>query len=96
MRIYYDKNLWVIEKEQVIEMDETELWKEKARANIEKWGYQSLKDTSLAMTEELGEMVQAVLQFHHEKGSYKRIGEELDDLAALCYQMKWTLYRGMK
>lgn len=69
------------------------VWLTKADRNIKKWGIQSMKDVCLAMQEELGELTQAILQFHHEGTPIERVSKELDDLAALCYQMILSIQR---
>ena len=76
-------------------------WKDKAIENVDKWGMQDKETIALAMVEELGELTQAILQYNelghdipdtdeHEL-KHQRMLSELDDLAALMYQMKWTL-----
>ena len=80
-------------------------WKWKAMENVDKWGLQNKETLALAMMEELGELTQAILQYNelghdipdadeHEL-KYNRMLNELDDLAALMYQMKWVL-KGIK
>ena len=64
-----------------------EHWVAKAELNIDRWGLQDRETLVLAMQEELGELAQAVLEHEHEDGEYDRIGDELDDLAALCVQL---------
>lgn len=77
-------------------------WKEKANENVKKWGVQTLEVMTLAMMEELGELTQAILQYKYldpledrniedNEIKYNHIIAELDDLAALMYQMKWVL-----
>ena len=80
-------------------------WKQKANDNINKWGIQTLEVMTLAMMEVLGELTQAILQYRHidpfendivlsnedRELKYNHIINELDDLAALMYQMKWVL-----
>ena len=66
-------------------------WAEKAGENIEKWGQQELETLLLATQEELGELTQAVLEARAEGGDPNRAFEELADLAALMYQIHWTL-----
>lgn len=76
-------------------------WSEKAMENIVKWGEQNKETLALAMMEELGELTQAILQYNeleHDipdadeyRFKYQRMVDELDDLAALMYQMKWIL-----
>jgi len=77
-------------------------WKKKANENVEKWGVQTLEIMTLAMMEELGELTQAILQYKYldpfenrnvedDEIKYNHIINELDDLAALMYQMKWVL-----
>ena len=77
-------------------------WKEKANKNVEKWGVQTLEVMTLCMMEELGELTQAILQYKYldpfenknvedDEIKYNHIINELDDLAALMYQMKWVL-----
>jgi NTP pyrophosphatase (non-canonical NTP hydrolase) len=62
-------------------------WQAKAEANTKRWGVQSMETVCLCMTEELGELVQAVLLHRERKGSIERVEEELVDLSALCIQM---------
>ena len=85
-------------------------WEAKAKDNIDKWGVQTLEVMSLAMMEELGELTQAILQFKYSDPfeneieesvedrelKYNHIINELDDLAALMYQMKWVLEPHLK
>lgn len=66
-------------------------WGEKAEANVEEWGFQDIEVLLLAAQEELGELSQAYLETVHEGGDPERVEDELDDLAALCFQMKWAL-----
>ena len=66
-------------------------WTERAQRNMDKWGIQTMKDVALSMTEELGELTQAILQYHHEDGSLERVKEELHDLTPLCYQMLFSI-----
>ena len=77
-------------------------WINKANKNIKKWGVQSLDILLLAMMEELGELTQAFLQYKYidplenkniedDEIKYNHIINELNDLAALIYQMKWVL-----
>lgn len=66
-------------------------WREKATENVDEWGLQSVETLLLAMQEEQGELVQAYLESEHEDGDAGRIAEELDDLAALCIQLRWRL-----
>lgn len=75
-------------------------WEEKAVANIKKWGMQDKETLVLAMTEELGELAQAVLQYNElppdadpdtQEQRYEHIKAELDDLAPLMYQLKAVL-----
>lgn len=66
-------------------------WHEQARENVDEWGLQDLETLLLAMQEELGELAKAHLEATHEGGDPERIQAELDDLAALCYQMQWAV-----
>lgn len=66
-------------------------WREKAEENIEKWGLQDVDTLLLAMQEEQGELSQAYLEAEYEDGDARRIAKELDDLAALCIQLRWRL-----
>ena len=78
-----------------------EEWYNKAKQNIDKWGLQDKETIALAMMEELGELTQAILQYNElshdvpdsseNQLKYERMNNELDDLAALMYQMKWVL-----
>lgn len=67
-------------------------WEVKAEENIEKWGVQTHEELLLAMVEELGELSQAYLEHNYEDGDRDRIKEELDDLAALMFQLDFKLY----
>lgn len=71
--------------------DRAERWHRQARENVEKWDLQDLEMLLLATQEELGELTQAVLEANHEDGDPERIQTELDDLAALMYQLQWSL-----
>lgn len=66
-------------------------WLEKAEENVEEWGLQDVETLLLAMQEEQGELSQAHLEAEHEDGDAARIASELDDLAALCIQLRWRL-----
>lgn len=66
-------------------------WEEKARSNLDRWGVQSVETLLLAMQEEMGELTQAHLEARDEDGDSAAVRDELDDLAALCYQLAWTL-----
>lgn len=69
-------------------------WEQQATENVEKWGLQDLESLLLATQEELGELTQAVLEANHEDGDPERIQGELDDLAALMYQLQRSLNQG--
>ena len=71
--------------------DKSREWAAKAVANVEEWGHQRRETLLLAMLEELGELTQATLEAKHEDGNPAHIQEELDDLAALMYQMQWAM-----
>lgn len=62
---------------------------DKATKNIAKWGVQSFERLGLAISEETGEIAQAILQYECEGKSVKQIRKETLDLAALCFQMLW-------
>lgn len=66
-------------------------WLRKAKANQRKWGKQDLKTLCVVATEELGEISQAVLDAIHSDGDGSRIREEVDDLAAVCFQLQWAM-----
>ena len=66
-------------------------WTGKAATNVEEWGLQDVETLLLAMQEEQGELAQAHLEAKHEDGDAERIAAELDDLAALCIQLRWRL-----
>ena len=66
-------------------------WVEKAQGNLKKWGLQDEATLIECMTEEMGEVAKAHLQFVHECGDYSRIREEVGDLAALCLQIAYRL-----
>lgn len=70
---------------------ETGHWINKAEDNVEKWGLQDVETLLLAMQEEQGELAQAYLEAEHEDGDLARVATELDDLAALCIQLRWRL-----
>jgi len=72
---------------------ELEYWCEIAEGNVEEWGLQDVETLLLAMQEEQGELAQAHLEAKHEDGDAARIASELDDLAALCIQLRWRLER---
>ncbi|PSQ42914.1 hypothetical protein BRD17_07550 [Halobacteriales archaeon SW_7_68_16] len=73
--------------------DHEAAWRERAAANLDEWGLQPPKDLALAMTEELGELTQALLEARHEDGDPEAIAEELDDLMALGYQFRAAIDR---
>jgi NTP pyrophosphatase (non-canonical NTP hydrolase) len=60
-------------------------------ANVDEWGLQDVETLLLAMQEEQGELAQAYLEATYEDGGAARIASELDDLAALCIQLRWRL-----
>ena len=66
-------------------------WTEKAEENVDEWGVQDVETLLLAIQEELGELTQAHLEARHEGDDTERIAAELDDLAALCIQLRWRL-----
>lgn len=66
-------------------------WSEKAAENVEEWGLQDVETLLLAMQEEQGELAQAYLEAMYEDGEMARVASELDDLAALCIQLRWRL-----
>ncbi|MFC6716252.1 hypothetical protein ACFQGT_07895 [Natrialbaceae archaeon GCM10025810] len=66
-------------------------WGEKAQENVEKWGLQDVETLLLAAVEEQGELTQAVLEARDENGDPSRIQDELDDLAALMFQLQWAI-----
>lgn len=68
-----------------------ETWEQKAEENVEKWGQQEIETLLLAMQEEVGELAQAYLEHTAEGGEFEDVGRELDDLAALCIQLRWAL-----
>ncbi|MHB9286773.1 hypothetical protein ACKVMT_07005 [Halobacteriales archaeon Cl-PHB] len=70
---------------------ELSYWVEKAEENVEEWGLQEIDTLLLAMQEEQGELSQAYLESEYENGNAARIASELDDLAALCVQLRWRL-----
>ena len=70
---------------------ELSYWIEKAEENVDEWGVQDIETMLLAMQEEQGELAQAHLEAEHEDGDAERIVAELDDLAALCIQLRWRL-----
>lgn len=68
-----------------------EQWAKRAGENVDKWGEQDLETLLLAAQEELGELTQAVLEARAENGDPERIVEEIVDLAALLFQIRWTV-----
>jgi NTP pyrophosphatase (non-canonical NTP hydrolase) len=60
----------------------------KAETNVERWGEQSVETLVLAATEELGELSRAHLEARDEDGDPDRLLDEIDDLAALCVQLR--------
>lgn len=87
-------------------MIDSDRWKSKAVENVDKWGLQDKETVAMAMMEELGELTQAILQYNEldhdvpdadeHRFKYQRMLDELDDLAALMYQMKWALVIGTR
>lgn len=65
-----------------------ERWVDKAEQNVARWGEQSIETLILAATEELGELSQAHLEARDEDGDPERIRTEIDDLGALCLQLR--------
>lgn len=61
--------------------------RERANANVEKWGPQDFQTLALAVAEEAGELAQAVLKHRWEDGPRERIRDEAVDLGALCVQI---------
>ncbi len=70
-----------------------EFWREKAQENIEEWGKQDPETLLLAAQEELGELSRAYLESNYEDGGFAETQEELDDLAALMFQLEWAFER---
>lgn len=70
-------------------------WWEQANENLDKWGWQEPETLLLATQEELGELTRAYLEYEHERGKRTTVEEELDDLAALMFQLYWVLVEGM-
>lgn len=68
-----------------------EVWYDKADKNVDEWGIQDPAEVLLAMQEELGELTQAYLEATYEDGDRDLPEDELDDLAALCYQFVWSI-----
>ncbi|WP_276252786.1 hypothetical protein [Halomontanus rarus] len=66
-------------------------WANKAGENLEKWGHQNIDTLLLATQEELGELSQAFLEARDEGGDPEQIREELDDLAALMFQIQFSV-----
>lgn len=65
-----------------------EKWKQKAEENVEKWGVQTFLELIAVMTEEMGEVTQAILEAQQEDGDPECIIEELDDMMAVGYQLQ--------
>lgn len=74
--------------------DLEEMAREKAKDNIEQWGYQPLPLLLLAFYEEMGEFTQAYLEYYYENGQYTRLYEEWLDLWALVYQIHHAIAAG--
>ncbi len=70
------------------------IWAEQAAANVDRWGDQSVETLLLATQEELGELAQAHLEARDETGDRQRVADELDDLAALMFQLRWAIDAG--
>jgi NTP pyrophosphatase (non-canonical NTP hydrolase) len=66
-----------------------DVWATQAEENVDEWGVQHPAEILLAMQEELGELTQAWLKTTYEEEP-RDVEEELDDLAALCYQFMWS------
>lgn len=66
-------------------------WRQKALGNVDEWGMQDIDTLLLASMEELGELSQSVLEARAEDGDPDRIHEELADLGALMFQLRWAL-----
>jgi NTP pyrophosphatase (non-canonical NTP hydrolase) len=60
---------------------------DRAETNLRKWGKQNWTTLGLAISEEAGEIAQAILQSRHENGDPDRIRREAIDLGALCLQL---------
>ena len=69
-------------------------WAEQAAGNVDRWGDQSVETLLLATQEELGELAQAHLEARDEDGDRERVADELDDLAALTFQLRWSIEAG--
>lgn len=76
------------------DLDRAFRWHQQACDNIDAWGQQDLETLLLATQEELGELTQATLEATHEDGDPETVRSELDDLAALVFQLQWALERG--
>jgi len=63
----------------------------RACKNLARWGKQNLETLGLAVSEETGELCQAILKERWEKGDRERIREEAVDLGALCMQVIYYL-----
>lgn len=70
----------------------SERWESKAEENVDEWGLQDVQTLLLATQEELGELTRAVLEFDNEDGDPGEVWAELDDLAALMYQLQWAVF----
>lgn len=79
--------------EATLESNPERRWKQGSRGNVDRWGQQDLDTLLLATQEELGELSQAVLEARDEDGDPERIQSELDDLAALMFQLQWEVDR---
>ena len=76
--------------------DTYDAWESKAEANVEKWGLQSLDDLHAATSEEFLELNHALMHYLHddpdgeEDAELDVVVDELDDLAALLFQLRWS------
>ena len=79
---------------EVIEVDWIASLEMKAHKNVKKWG---LQDIPILLLHDfrINQISQAYLQYEHENGEEKRISEELDDLMALGWQLRWKLDGGV-
>ena len=83
------------ERREVTYAEHLGLLKEKAVANMERYGMQEYQTLGLAVCEEAGELAQAILQHQYDYRDKSRIFEEAIDLGALCLQVM-TLYNREK
>jgi NTP pyrophosphatase (non-canonical NTP hydrolase) len=68
-------------------MNDLETLKDKADANLDKWGEQDLETLALSIAEKSGELAKTVLQDRDKGGDRDRIRQEAVNLGALALQV---------